>query len=67
MHLHEIGKHVDHILASDATGCVDGQTLSLILIDDGNGLTGPAIVISIKDKSLGPEVALVLRPQSDTR
>lgn len=67
MHLHEIGEHIDRVLAADASGYVNGQALSRRLVDNNHELDGPAVMGSVKDKVPGPDVILVLWPQSDTR
>src|SRR5581483_4211121 len=52
----ELGKHFDHAPRADATGHVDGQTLTRVLIDHRKTLELLAVRARIEHEVVGPNL-----------
>ena len=60
MSLHQVGKHINGILAPNAPGHMDGEAFPGVLIDDHHQLDRATIDSAVKDKVPTPDVIRML-------
>ena len=62
----QLPQRVDHIARVQPALDTDGQTRTGELINDAEHAENPAIMRSVLNKIIGPDMALILWPQPDT-